>query len=241
MQQIADRAADVERVAAIDLALRGASRLASIAVAWSLVEVTLTFLVGSNADSAMFIALAHAATIDILTGMIGKAQVSALASSERFAFNDRKSEALAFVVTGIASVIGAGSAAFRTFAHFHGTPATVSHIQQAEEVLVAASSAVVLYLIARGKHQVAAVTGNDALYTDADGEYYSAYMAMSVLLTTVFVWFVPWTPLDPIVALLIAVLLAWQGVYGVRTGIHIHRRAFRQPNLGTRVSPYAPK
>lgn len=211
------------RVGTTDLTLQRASLLASVAIVCSVIEMILAFLVGSMADSAMFIALAHLATVDIMPGMIGRAQISALSIGEQFAFNDRRSEALAFVVTGITSIIAASSAAFRAVAHFHATSVNVLHIQQVEKTLVAASSAVVLYLLARAKRRTADVIDSNALYSDAEGESYSAYVAAGVLLTTLLTWIIPRAPLDPIAALVIAVMLAWQGIYGLRTGSHIYR------------------
>jgi len=218
-----------------------ASVVASAAVAWSVVEATLAFIVGTSADSAMFIALAHAATVDIMPGLIGKAQISALASGERFAFNDRKSEALAFAVTGTTSIIAAGSVTIRAIAHFHATPADVSPAQKGAGVLVAVISAVVLYLLARAKRRIAEFSGGSALLADANGTVYSAYVAMGVFLTSAFDWLVPRTPLDPVVALAIAVLLVWQGIYGVRTGIHIQRHARSESTPGLNASTNAPK
>lgn len=204
--------------------LSRAAILCSITAGWSLVEAALAFLVGTGADSAMFIALAHLATVDILTSMLGRAQVSALARGERFAFDDSRSEALAFGVVSITSMVAAGSVAVRAVAHFHAAPSSLSSVERAGQMLLAAGASVILYVIARAKRAVAIALGSRAFHIDIVGTLYSSYVFAGVFLVTVALWAVPRTVLDPITALLIGALLAWQGIYGLRVALDVRTR-----------------
>ena len=204
-----------------------AAFLCSISAAWSLVEAALAFFIGTSADSAMFIALAHLATVDILTSMLGRAQVSALARGERFAFDDSQSEALAFAVVSITSIVAAGSAAVRAIAHFHAASTNLSYAERAGEILLAAGSGIILYLIARAKRAVAITLGSRAFHIDTAGTLYSSCVAAGVFLVTIALWAVPRMLLDPITAVLIATLLAWQGIYGLGVASRVRQKAGR--------------
>lgn len=221
--------------------LRRGLQWAYVATVWAVVEAALAFVVGSRADSAMLLALAHLATVDILPCLVGWAQIAAMLKDEAVAFGDRQAEALAFGIGGLTSLVAAVSVGVRTDLHFHLAGWSVSHAQHAEAAALAGSSAIVWYVIARAKRGIAHVFQSRALYADADGVFYSACVVCGVLLTLVLLWFAPWAPLDSGASILIAGLLVWQGVCGIQTSLRIRRRVRHSGEGSSHVSSYAPR
>lgn len=213
---------------------------AHLAIVWAVIETILAFLVGSRADSTMLVALAHVTTVDILTCLIGRAQIAALLNGEGAAFGDYRHESLAFAIVGVTSLVAALSVSVRTLLHFHPAAWSVSHTQYAEAMTIAGSSTLVWYVLARLKRGVAVTFQSEALHADANGAFYSACVAGGVLLALALLWFALWAQLDSVSALLIGGLLIWQGMYGVRTALQVHRRA-RDDDASSRVSHYAPR
>lgn len=214
---------------------------AHLAIVWAVIETILAFVVGSRADSTMLVALAHVTTVDILTCLIGRAQITALLNGDGAAFGDYRHESLAFAIVGVTSLVATLSVSVRTLLHFHPAAWSVSHTQYAEAITIAGSSTLVWYVLARLKRGVAATLQSEALHADANGAFYSACVAGGVLLALALLWFASWAPLDSVSALLIGGLLIWQGMYGVRTALHVHRRARDDDDASLRVSRYAPR
>jgi divalent metal cation (Fe/Co/Zn/Cd) transporter len=196
----------------IDSRARAASRgrrLEYFTIAWNTVEGIVAITAGAIAGSISLMGFGIDSFIEVLSGSVLLWRMSVDADVEQRHRNEQRAlKIVGLCFLGLAVYIAYESASdlLRRRAPEHSIAG----------IVLACASLIVMPLLSRAKHKVAAHLGSGAMYADAKQTDFCAYLSAILLaglvLNTLFgLW---WT--DPVAALIMVPLIANEGIEGVK-------------------------
>ena len=196
----------------IDSRARAASRgrrLEYFTIAWNTVEGIVAITAGAIAGSISLMGFGIDSFIEVLSGSVLLWRMSVDADVNQRHRNEKRAlkiVGLCFLFLAVYIAYESASVLLRHRAPEHSIAG----------IVLACASLVVMPLLSRAKHKVAAHLGSGAMHADAKQTDFCAYLAAILLgglgLNTAFgLW---WT--DPVAALIMIPLIANEGIEGVK-------------------------
>jgi divalent metal cation (Fe/Co/Zn/Cd) transporter len=191
------------------LTIRNAKRGQWLTVAHGLLEGVGALLAASTAASVALLSFGLDSLIEVASALIALWRLASLGKSHRFALSERTGLRLIGVCfIGLALDIAKDS-----------VQAIIAHELPRESILgiaVATLSILTMPLLARAKRAWADEVGSASLKADARQTDFCAYLAGITLLGLTLNGSFHWWWADPVAALLMVPLLAWEGYQALR-------------------------
>ena len=184
-------------------------RLEYFAIAWNTVEGIVAIIAGAIAGSISLMGFGIDSFIEVLSGSVLLWRMSVDADVQQRHRNEKRAlKIVGLCFLGLAVYIAYESASVLLQ---HRAPE-----HSVAGIVLACASLVVMPLLSRAKHKVAAHLGSGAMHADARQTDFCAYLAAILLaglaLNTLFgLW---WT--DPVAALIMVPFIANEGIGGVK-------------------------
>jgi divalent metal cation (Fe/Co/Zn/Cd) transporter len=184
-------------------------RLEYFTIAWNTVEGIVAVVAAVMAGSISLMGFGIDSFIEVLSGSVLLWRMSVDANVEQ----RRRNEKRALLIIGVCFL------ALAVYIAYESATDLVRH--RAPEpslsgIILACASLVVMPLLSRAKHKVAARLGSSAMHADAQQTQFCTYLSAILLgglaMNTVFgLW---WT--DPVAALIMVPIIANEGIEGIR-------------------------
>jgi divalent metal cation (Fe/Co/Zn/Cd) transporter len=184
-------------------------RLEYLTIAWNTVEAVVALASGAVAGSVALVGFGLDSAIETASALILLWRLRA----ERDTARREASEQTARRLVGICFLLLAAYIAIESIrALWRGEPSQRS----IPGILIAAAAVIVMPLLARAKRRVAAELGSRALHADSKQADFCAYLSATLLLGLVLQFAFRWWWADPVAALIMAPIIAHEGLQGWR-------------------------
>jgi len=197
--------ADAQREA---LVARG-RRLEYFTISWNVLEAAVALMAGLAAGSIALLGFGFDSLIETTSALVLLWRLRVDQASERRAAAEGRSQRL----------VGACFLLLAAYILYESVEALWLHEvaqRSVPGVLLAAASVLVMPRLARAKRRVAAELGSRALHSDSRQADFCAYLSAILLAGLALQWALGWWWADPVAALLMAPIIAQEGVQGLR-------------------------
>src|SRR6266849_2546746 len=184
-------------------------RLEYFTIAWNTVEGIVAVIAGAMAGSISLMGFGMDSFIEVLSGSVLLWRISVDADTEQRHRNEKRAlriVGLCFLALAIYIAYESANDLLRHRAPEHSVPG----------IVLACASLVVMPLLSRAKHKVAAHLDSSAMHADAQQTQFCTYLSAILLgglvMNTVFG--LSWT--DPVAALIMVPLIAREGIEALK-------------------------
>ena len=184
---------------------------AALSVASNSALILLKALAGALTGSVALLTEALHSATDLIASIVAVFSVRAadVPADESHPYGHEKIEDMAAAIEGVLILVGCVVIAFQAVRHLiEGTEIERLGIG----IAVLAVSIVVNFFVSRGLSRRAEATGSPALHADAAHLSTDMLSSAGVLVALCVVAFTGWDWLDPVIALVVAAVVAWAGV-----------------------------